>query len=182
MKQPQSLLELASSSVVKNCGKGISATDVVWDLRSSLPYGLLQNVFKGIHAKQRAREMATRVIRQHFLEFFQDVRYEGRWRQYRPTGKNDKKCAQCLEEGIRRRFKMAPYNLLELIENKLCDLVMSGKFLTELEITAEKAVHRWLDRETFDRLCRYRRRRYLAGPFDFYDPFTDRYGCGKTPD
>ena len=98
--------------------------------------------------KNFVRELTMKVISRHFLYIF-------RHGYNISTGKNDAKCQPC---GITRRFKFAPYELVEAIEKRLIvqleeettssTLKEAAEVIEKLEQLGRVAVHNWIDSET----------------------------------
>ena len=121
--------------------------------------------------KDIAKELTMTVISRHFLYTYGKKGYTYKTVRL-PT--NDGKCQQC---GIRRRFKMAPCELVEAIEKRLIAQLeeegtsstfqKAGEVLEKLEQLGRVAVHKWIDRETYLYESLRRRTKYIAN----YDTF-----------
>jgi len=181
MKQPSSLLSLASARIIQHCYiKGVRAAAIQRDLKHSVPKFLLNTICHNVTAIQRSVEVAARTIRRHFIYYDQRKRlYTGRKHHWNSPGA----CHSCLMIMQRRRFQCAPPKLRDLIENKMYEIQMHPPLLIEgipvkdkdmfkvLLGLAEVAVHKWIDRETDIESCRKRKdQEHLL-----YDPFEDRY-------
>jgi hypothetical protein len=140
------------------------------------------------NVKQLAHEVTQKVISRHFLYCYKAGHNKG-CRLNNVTGRNDHKCVECKGiYGLRRRFKDAPYKLVEAIEKRLSEqleeelhpengsfvckptaFVKGGEVYTQLEKLGEDAIHNWMVHEIDVVESRARRRRYI-GEYDFFKP------------